>query len=274
MSAASVRGSGPWFAGPITNLGIQRFAAGRSRWERPARPTRPEVPCYAHARKDVQASTASKEPSTNPKGSAMNSIGRGRVGRIALSASAACLLLTGISIGATGSAGATSMYHKTLACEVTDTGGINDRSFNASAYLGLKEAVAVAPKSRSRTRCSRRRPTVTESTYETEIDSFVSEHCSIIITVGFLMSDATWNAAHAESRWTTSRRSTTVTRAPARTASRSSPTRATAMQHPGPDLRDPAGRVPRWLRGGGVRRGAQPFGARRWRPTVVSSSVP
>jgi len=54
-----------------------------------------------------------------------------------LSASAACLLLTGLSIGAAGSASATT-YKKTLACEVTDTGGINDRSFNASAYWGSK----------------------------------------------------------------------------------------------------------------------------------------
>lgn len=35
---------------------------------------------------------------------------------------------------------------KFLACEVTDTGGINDRSFNASAYQGLKAAEAVDPK--------------------------------------------------------------------------------------------------------------------------------
>ena len=35
----------------------------------------------------------------------------------------------------------------------------------------------------------------TESTYETEIASFISQQCNIIITVGFLMSDATWNAA-------------------------------------------------------------------------------
>jgi len=37
----------------------------------------------------------------------------------------------------------------------------------------------------------------TESTYVNEISSFVSQPLRIIITVGFLMSDATWNAAHA-----------------------------------------------------------------------------
>jgi basic membrane protein A and related proteins len=123
----------------------------------------------------------------------MNSIGKGRVGRIAISASAACLLLTGLTISAAGSAGASPKYQKTLACEVTDTGGVNDRSFNASAYLGLKEAAKVSKKIKTEVQST---PTNgTESTYQTEIGSFVSQKCSIIITVGFLMSDATWNAA-------------------------------------------------------------------------------
>ena len=125
----------------------------------------------------------------------MNPIGRGRVGRFALSVTTAGLLLTGVAIGTTGSASsASSMYHKTLACEVTDTGGINDRSFNASAYLGLKEAVAVDPEAITE-KVQSTPSNGTESTYETEIASFISQHCNIIITVGFLMSDATWNAA-------------------------------------------------------------------------------
>jgi basic membrane protein A len=123
----------------------------------------------------------------------MNSIGKGRVARVAISASAACLLLTGLTISAAGSAGASSKYHKTLACEVTDTGGVNDRSFNASAYLGLKEAAKVSKSIKTEVQSTP--STGTESTYETEIGSFVTQKCNIIITVGFLMSDATWNAA-------------------------------------------------------------------------------
>jgi basic membrane protein A len=124
----------------------------------------------------------------------MNSIGKGRVGRFALSASAACLLLTGLTIGAAGSAGAASKYHKTLACEVTDTGGVNDRSFNASAYLGLKQAAKVSKLITTKVQSTPSNGT--ESTYQTEVGSFISQKCSIIITVGFLMSDETWNAAH------------------------------------------------------------------------------
>jgi len=107
------------------------------------------------------------------------------------------LLFTGVTIGAVNSiGGAATKYNKTLACEVTDTGGINDKSFNASAYLGLKEAVKVDPKVIT-DKVQSTPPTGTESTYETEINAFTSEKCSIIITVGFLMSDATWNAAHS-----------------------------------------------------------------------------
>jgi basic membrane protein A len=117
------------------------------------------------------------------------------VARIALAASTACLLFTGLSISAAGSAGAAkTTYHKTLACEVTDTGGINDRSFNASAYLGLEQAKKVAP-TYIKTEVQSTPSNGTESTYETEMASFIAQHCNIIITVGFLMSDATWNAA-------------------------------------------------------------------------------
>lgn len=81
---------------------------------------------------------------------------------------------------------------KFLACEVTDTGGINDKSFNASAYNGLKAAVAVdhniVPKFLSSS---------STSDYTPNIDSFLSEHCGIIITVGFDMAAATQTAAKA-----------------------------------------------------------------------------
>jgi basic membrane protein A and related proteins len=79
-----------------------------------------------------------------------------------------------------------------LACEVTDTGGINDRSFNASAYQGLKAAVAVdhsiVPKFLSSS---------STSDYTPNINDFLSEHCGIIVTVGYDMAQATQNAAKA-----------------------------------------------------------------------------
>jgi basic membrane protein A len=75
---------------------------------------------------------------------------------------------------------------------VTDTGGINDRSFNASAYQGLLDAVKVdkniVPKFLSST---------STSDYTPNIDDFISEHCGIIITVGYDMAQATQTAAKA-----------------------------------------------------------------------------
>jgi basic membrane protein A and related proteins len=96
------------------------------------------------------------------------------------------------TLAATRTASATKAHDPFLACEVTDTGGINDRSFNASAYQGLKAAVAVdhniVPKFLSST---------STSDYAPNIDDFLSEHCGIIVTVGYDMAAATQTAAKA-----------------------------------------------------------------------------
>jgi basic membrane protein A len=79
-----------------------------------------------------------------------------------------------------------------LACEVTDTGGINDRSFNASAYQGLKVAAAAIPGLKYRFLSSS-----STSDYQPNINTFMGENCGIIVTVGFDMADATQAAAKA-----------------------------------------------------------------------------
>jgi basic membrane protein A len=79
-----------------------------------------------------------------------------------------------------------------LACEVTDTGGINDRSFNASAYAGLKAAVAVDAKIVPKFLSS-----VSESDYTPNITDFINDHCGIIVTVGYAMAANTQTAAKA-----------------------------------------------------------------------------
>jgi basic membrane protein A and related proteins len=79
-----------------------------------------------------------------------------------------------------------------LACEVTDTGGINDKSFNASAYAGLE----AANKADSNIKIKFLSSTST-SDYTPNINDFLSEHCGIIVTVGFDMAAATQTAAKA-----------------------------------------------------------------------------
>ena len=89
--------------------------------------------------------------------------------------------------GATASFGAThgrnaSANSSFLACEVTDTGGINDRSFNASAYQGLKVAAAAIPGLTYTYLGS-----TSTSDYTPNINTFIGENCGIIVTVGFDM---------------------------------------------------------------------------------------
>ena len=107
------------------------------------------------------------------------------------------LVAAGVFVGI-GPAGAQSVSHanKTyLACEVTDTGGINDHSFNASAWAGMQAAVKAAPK--GTTIKIKNASSTSSADYVPNINGFIKAKCNIIVTVGFLMADATWNAAIA-----------------------------------------------------------------------------
>jgi basic membrane protein A len=75
---------------------------------------------------------------------------------------------------------------------VTDTGGIDDRSFNASSWQGMQEAEAAD----SSIKVSYLQST-TQSDYIPNINTFLTQKCGIIVTVGFLMGSATESAAKA-----------------------------------------------------------------------------
>ena len=75
---------------------------------------------------------------------------------------------------------------------VTDTGGINDKSFNQSAWQGMQEAAAANPNVQVKYLQS-----TSQSDYVPNINTFLSEKCGIIVTVGFLMGAATESAAKA-----------------------------------------------------------------------------
>ncbi|MBV9452179.1 MAG: BMP family ABC transporter substrate-binding protein [Streptosporangiaceae bacterium] len=76
-------------------------------------------------------------------------------------------------------------------CMVTDTGGIDDRSFNASSWAGMQAGKAADSKVGSVNYLQ----STTESDYVPNISTFVQRKCGIIVTVGFLMGDATQTAA-------------------------------------------------------------------------------
>jgi len=82
-----------------------------------------------------------------------------------------------------GSSAAAAAYK---ACMVTDTGGIDDKSFNASAWAGMQAA---------KTQASNVDPSYVASTaeadYEPNLRGFVTKKCNFILAVGGLMGDAT-----------------------------------------------------------------------------------
>lgn len=79
------------------------------------------------------------------------------------------------------------------ACQVTDTGGIDDRSFNQTAWKGVQDAIADG----YATEDSDYLESTSATDYETNINSWIQEGCDLIITVGFLLGDATAAAAQA-----------------------------------------------------------------------------
>jgi basic membrane protein A and related proteins len=81
---------------------------------------------------------------------------------------------------------------KFLACMVTDTGGIDDKSFNQSSWQGM-QAAATADSNIQVTYL----PSTTSADYASNISTFIGKKCGIIVTVGFLMADATEAAAKA-----------------------------------------------------------------------------
>jgi len=71
------------------------------------------------------------------------------------------------------------------ACQITDTGGIDDKSFNETVWNGFlraRDELGAEVKYLEST---------SESDYDPNIQAFIDEGCDVIITVGFLLGDAT-----------------------------------------------------------------------------------
>src|SRR4051795_1312462 len=116
-------------------------------------------------------------------------------------ATAAALLLAGCGSKKSGgttnnpdksgssSSGANAASYK--ACMVTDTGGIDDKSFNAAAWQGMQKAHSDGKAQVSYVQSKQ------ETDYNTNISSLLGQNCKLIVTVGGLMGDATTAAAKA-----------------------------------------------------------------------------
>ena len=77
------------------------------------------------------------------------------------------------------------------ACEVTDVGGVNDKGFNQKTYKSVTDTAAqlgveaLVLESQA------------ETDYATNIQAFIDQGCNVVVTVGFLLGDATKEAANA-----------------------------------------------------------------------------
>ena len=88
-------------------------------------------------------------------------------------------------------ASTTAAASDTLICEVTDVGGVDDKGFNASAWAGAQRAAAdfgADPKVLE---------SQAETDYQVNLNSFIDQECDLIVTVGFLLGDATLEAAQS-----------------------------------------------------------------------------
>jgi len=96
---------------------------------------------------------------------------------------------SGATSGGSPSGAATSA--KFLGCMVTDTGGIDDKSFNASSWQGMQDAQTAEPSTVS----VKYLQSTSSADYAPNITAFLGQKCGIIVTVGFLMAAATQTAA-------------------------------------------------------------------------------
>jgi basic membrane protein A len=93
------------------------------------------------------------------------------------------------SAATSGASSSTTSNFK--ACMVTDTGGIDDKSFNAAAWQGMQKAQSDGKATVSYVQSKQ------ETDYTTNISSLLTQNCKLIVTVGGLMGDATTAAAKA-----------------------------------------------------------------------------
>jgi basic membrane protein A len=94
----------------------------------------------------------------------------------------------GESSGGSASSGTASF----TACMVTDTGGIDDKSFNAAAWAGMQKAQSDGKAKVSYV------VSKAETDYKPNIAKLEGQNCKLIVTVGGLMADATKAAATAK----------------------------------------------------------------------------
>jgi basic membrane protein A len=76
-------------------------------------------------------------------------------------------------------------------CQVTDVGGLDDKSFNETSWLGAQQGAEANGWEASVLESQQ------QTDYERNINEFLQSDCDLIVSVGFLLGDATAAAANA-----------------------------------------------------------------------------
>ena len=113
-------------------------------------------------------------------------IGSGLVLALAL---AGCATPPPAQTAAPSGAASTAAQSDFLACMVSDSGGFDDKSFNQTSYKGLLDAKSQLGVQTKEVQSS------TQADYAPNVQAMVDAKCDVIVTVGFLLGDATKAAA-------------------------------------------------------------------------------
>ncbi len=97
----------------------------------------------------------------------------------------------------TTTAAAVANENAVKTCLVTDLAGVDDRSFNASAWQGVQDAVAAG----YATDDSFFLESADASDWQPNVDQMVSQDCEHIVTVGFALGEVTAINAAAHPRY-------------------------------------------------------------------------
>lgn len=98
---------------------------------------------------------------------------------------------TSEAMDGTTTTGEEPMGEAIKACQVTDTGGIDDQSFNETAFKGIEDAIAAGHATEDSTFLESQ----ADTDYVPNIQSLIDAECDLIVTVGFLLTDATQQMA-------------------------------------------------------------------------------
>jgi len=114
-----------------------------------------------------------------------------KAGLVGLAAVGVVSLLAACSAAPSDSSSTGAAKSDFLPCMVSDSGGFDDHSFNQLGYEGLQEAA------KSLGVDYKKAESKSENDFAPNVQSMIDQNCKLVVTVGFLLKDATEKAAKA-----------------------------------------------------------------------------